>query len=74
LFKIKSAPILARADFVNVEGRAARSFFDSHRSTVLNIRARLLIGFVKQDIVELPPINHFPAPAALVEMFFLGVA
>jgi hypothetical protein len=33
-----------------------------------------VIGFVKQDIVELQPINHFPAPTALVEMFFLRFA
>jgi hypothetical protein len=31
--------------------------FDSDRAAVLNIRARLVIGFVKQHIVELPPIN-----------------
>jgi hypothetical protein len=37
----------------------ARSFFDSDRATVLNVGARLVIGFMKQQIVELSPINHF---------------
>src|SRR6266480_1483846 len=46
-------------------------FFDSDRAAVLNVRARLVIGFVEQHFVELPFINHFPAPAAFVEMFFL---
>jgi hypothetical protein len=48
----------------------ARSFFDSDRAAVLNVRARLVIGFMKQDIVQLPHINHFSA-SAFVEVLFL---
>jgi hypothetical protein len=29
---------------------------------------------VKEHVIELPPINHFSTPAALVEMFFLRFA
>jgi hypothetical protein len=39
----------------------------------LNIRARLVIGFVEQHIVELPLIDHFPASASL-EVAFFGFA
>jgi hypothetical protein len=39
----------------------------------LNIRARLVIGFMKHHIVELPLIDHFPASAS-VEVAFFGFA
>jgi hypothetical protein len=48
----------------------ARSFFNSDRAAVLNVRARPVIGFMKQDIVELPHIDHFSA-SAFVEVPFL---
>jgi hypothetical protein len=51
-----------------------RSFFDSDRAAVLNVCARLVIGFVEQNIVELPLIDHRSALAALVEMPFLRFA
>jgi hypothetical protein len=37
----------------------------------LNVRAQLVIGFVKQHIVELPPINRFSTTAALAKVPFL---
>jgi hypothetical protein len=54
--------------------KSAGSFFDSDRSAVLNVRSWLVIGFMEKHIVELPPINHFSTPAALVEVPFLGFA
>jgi hypothetical protein len=51
----------------------ARSFFDSDRAAVLNVWARLVIGFMTQHIVELPHINHFSA-STFVEMPFLRFA
>jgi hypothetical protein len=53
--------------------KAARSFFDSDRAAVLNVRARLVIGFMKEHIVELPHIDHFSA-SALVEVSLLRLA
>jgi hypothetical protein len=54
--------------------KAARSFFDSDRAAVLDVRARLVIGLMEQHIVELPLIDHFPAVLALVEVGFLHFA
>jgi hypothetical protein len=39
----------------------------------MNVRPVNMI-FVKGNIVQLAHINHFAAPAALVEMFFLRFA
>jgi hypothetical protein len=52
----------------------ARSFFDSDGAAVLNVRARLVIGFMEQHIVELSPINHFSALRTLVAVPFLRFA
>jgi hypothetical protein len=35
------------------------------------VRTWLVIGFMKQHVVEFPPVNHFSAFAAFVEMSFL---
>jgi hypothetical protein len=52
---------------------AARSFFSERlRPAVLNVRPVDVI-FVKENIVELPLVNHFPAPA-FVEVPFLRFA
>jgi hypothetical protein len=48
--------------------------FDSERAAVLNVGARLVIRFVKEHVVELPLIDHFPALAALIEVPFLRFA
>jgi hypothetical protein len=53
---------------------AVRSFFDFDGPAVLNVRARLVIGFMKQHIVQLPHINHFSASAALVKVPFFRFA
>src|SRR5438045_165323 len=49
----------------------ARSFFDSDRAAVLNVGAGAVIGFVKQHVVELSPINYFSALRTLVGLSFL---
>jgi hypothetical protein len=48
-----------------------RRFFPSRR---IECRTRLAIGFMEKHIVELPHIDHFPASAALVKVFFLRFA
>jgi hypothetical protein len=48
----------------------ARSFFDSERPAVLNIRPVNVI-FVKENIIELPHVDHFATLLAPVEVLFL---
>jgi hypothetical protein len=48
----------------------AESFFDSDRAAVLNIKP-LDVILVKENIVQLPHIDHFATPAALVKVPFL---
>jgi hypothetical protein len=53
--------------------RVACSFFDSERHTILDVGPVDMI-FVKENIVELPLIDHFSASAAFVEVSFLSFA
>jgi hypothetical protein len=52
----------------------AESFFDSDRAALLNARARLVIGFMKHDIIQLAHINHFSALLTFIEVPFLPFA
>jgi len=52
---------------------AASSFFDSERAAVMNVGSLDMIS-VKENIVQLPLIDHFPASAAFVEVSFLSFA
>jgi hypothetical protein len=49
------------------------SFFDSERTAVLNIRP-VDVVFVKENVIQLPLIDHFSTSAASVEVPLLRFA